>query len=364
MNKTTKHNADFINAILTGEAGQGSAPAQTAAELELLARKKKAARKTVETTEEDLAVAASAEEAILEIGTLDVPVLENAESAQAAQGNAEEPLRYAQASTGTRSDATGGAEPAAVPATGGTQAAVTAAGAEAGFSSWMPYIGGLVAVGGIAAAVGGGGGGSSNPAAAVANAVTGNVVAGPVVTGNGLTVIIYQADGVTELGRTTLDANGNFTVGVGTYTGVVIAKVIDADGGLDYLDEATNANKDLNADLYAAGTVTGGTVTLNINPLTTVAYLKMGTNPSATTVNDTNTAVANAFGLTNLTGTTVIPTTSAAYNPADGLSNGEKYGAALAALSGTDLNNGGNAQTTINNLAAAGRPGCQPDFAR
>ena len=67
MNKTTKHNADFINAILTGEAGQGSAPAQTAAELELLARKKKAARKTVETTEEDLAVAASAEEAILEM---------------------------------------------------------------------------------------------------------------------------------------------------------------------------------------------------------------------------------------------------------------------------------------------------------
>lgn len=33
MNKTTKHNADFINAILTGEAGRAVRLAQTAAEL-------------------------------------------------------------------------------------------------------------------------------------------------------------------------------------------------------------------------------------------------------------------------------------------------------------------------------------------
>ena len=51
---------------------------------------------------------------------------------------------------------------------------------------------------------------------------------GPVVAGHGLTVKLYQADGITPLplqGNTTIhSSSGAFSIDVGSYTGVVIAK--------------------------------------------------------------------------------------------------------------------------------------------
>ncbi|MDP2786708.1 MAG: Ig-like domain-containing protein, partial [Pseudomonadota bacterium] len=217
---------------------------------------------------------------------------------------------------------------------------------------------------GLAAAAGGGGGAGSAVAAAVHNIVTVSIVAGPMLAGNGLTVNLYQADGTTLLGSGQLSDAGTFSFDVGAYTGVVIAKVLDANTGADYIDEATGQARDITADLMAVGVVSTGTVSLNINALTTIASTKAGAvfGGASTAVitadvaSQSNAAVASAFGLTDLTSTVIVTTVDAtgAANPdftPDALSAGEKYGAVLAALSGMDAANSGNMQTTIDSLA-------------
>jgi hypothetical protein len=214
--------------------------------------------------------------------------------------------------------------------------------------------GGLLAAG---VAVGGGGGGSSG-AAAVANAVAVTVIGGPVIPENGLSVELFAADGVTKIGEIVLNSTGQATTQVGDYTGVVIAHVVDSDDGADYLDEATGANKDLNAELYAVGVITSlnSTLSLNLNVLTTVAYHKAvaASDNGALTgeiVDATNAAVAEVFGLTDLHNTTVITTNGDdGYDAGDGLSEGETYGAVLAALAGADDTNGGDTEVTIEHL--------------
>lgn len=185
---------------------------------------------------------------------------------------------------------------------------------------------------------------------------------------NGLTVNIYQADGTTLLGTGKLSATGTFTFDVGSYTGVVIAKVQDNDSGpniTDFIDEATGQARDLTANLMTVGVVSTGTVSLNINVLTTIAATKAGAvfdgasaKPvTADVVVQANTAVANAFGLTDLTGSPVVTTVNtsgtanASFTP-DSLSVAEKYGAVLAAFSGMDTSNGGNMQTAIDSVTA------------
>lgn len=145
------------------------------------------------------------------------------------------------------------------------------------------------------------------------NFVDGVVTAGPVIIGNGLTVNLYKADGTTLLKSGTLNGSGQFHIDIGSYTGVVIAKVIDANAGADYMDEATGLAKNLNANLMAVAVVTGGVVTLNINPVTTIAAIKAGLasdgsgHVDATSVGNANAAVAAAFGLGDITTTTPSP---------------------------------------------------------
>ena len=254
---------------------------------------------------------------------------------------------------------TAGASPAADPVLAGGSGATTPAAPEAPSNtdhdsqSILPWLG----MGALALAATGAGAGSG--AAAVSNFVTGVVVAGPVVGGNGLKVEIFAANGTSKLGEAPLDTNGKFTVNIGSYTGIVIARVVDTSTGVDYLDEATNAPKDLNATLMATTVVPGGIVTININPLTTIAAQKAGlaadgsgslTDTAAVT--NANAAVAAAFGLTDLIGTTAVATNGGNFNATDGLSEGEKIGAILAALSGADQNNNDNSQATINTLVA------------
>ena len=226
---------------------------------------------------------------------------------------------------------------------------------------------GLLSVGGLGLALAGLGGGGGGGGGGVHNIISGVVVGGPVVAGHGLTVKLYQADGVTLLGNTTtLSSSGAFSIAVGNYTGVVIAKLEDSGLGNDFWDEATGLSKDLNANLMAVGVSTGGPVTLNINPLTTLAASKAGAvfaganNPagsiSVATVDQINTAVASVFGLTDLTGTSVVTTVNAdgsanaAFTPAS-LNAGVKYGAVLAALSGMDQVNSGDMQATLTALS-------------
>ncbi|WP_139434213.1 beta strand repeat-containing protein [Aeromonas media] len=218
---------------------------------------------------------------------------------------------------------------------------------------------GALGLGGIALAAGSGGGGDGGSEASVVNKVAGTIVGGPVIAGNDLRVEVYQADGITLLGTAQVNPDGTFSIAVGNYLGVVIARVVNNGPSADYLDEATQAGKDLNADLFAMEVVSepNSTVTVNLNVLSTLAYHKVqdataGGVPAASTVDSINDAVADLFGLPSLHGTTVVPTNGGSFDSNNGLSAGEIYGALLAALSGADTQNGGNSQQTIADLLA------------
>ena len=218
---------------------------------------------------------------------------------------------------------------------------------------------GLLGAGGLVVAASGGGGGGADGGAVVSNTVAGTIVAGPVVAGNDLRVEVFQADGITKLGEALVNADGSFSLSVGSYMGVVIARVVNRGGNADYLDEATQSGKNLNANLFGIEAVTepNSTVTININVMTTLAYLKAieaagGSAPSAALVASITQAIADLFGLPGLHGVAVVPINGGAYDSSNGLSAGEAYGAILAALSGTDALNGGDSQKSINDLLA------------
>ena len=238
--------------------------------------------------------------------------------------------------------------------------------------SYAGYIAGALGLGGVigvAAASGGHGGhdkGGDNSGGEppVQNAVQLNFVGGPALSSNDLKVEIYQADGKTLIGTGTLGADGSVTVSAGSYTGVVIVKLINSGSAADYLDEATGAGKDLSAQLWSMGVISGNnsTLVLNVNVLTTLAYTKaqeaLGGTPdnpatlSATQVTDTATAISNLFGVDNILNTTVTATNGGSFDAADGLSAGEKYGLLLAAFSGAEANAGATTQTILDTVAA------------
>jgi large repetitive protein len=219
----------------------------------------------------------------------------------------------------------------------------------------------LVAGGAAAVAAVASGGGSTAAAVVAANVVSGVITAGPLVAGHGLAVVLYKADGVTLVNGTLVAStatmnvggvSGKFSLDVGSYTGVIVAKVVDSSAGADFNNEANNLATDLTAVLFAVGVMSGGALTLNINPLTTIAGQLAGvasdgsaaTGLTTTTVNNANSSTANAFGLTDVT-TTAPDTTN------DGTTSTNAIGAVLAALSGMDST--GSQQSTIDTLKAA-----------
>ena len=191
--------------------------------------------------------------------------------------------------------------------------------------------------------------------------IQGNIVAGPLVAGHGLTVSIFTSAGTLLQSGVAVANDGSFSIRVSANLGdVLIAKVTDSSTGADYSDEATGAAKDLNAALFATVIVSdlSAPVQAQINPVTTLAAIKAGlsadgsgTISNATAVVNANTLVAKALGLDNVT---VVPVTTngGSYAPSDGLNSGEKLGAVLAALSGLDVTNAGNTQTSLTFLAA------------
>ena len=201
-----------------------------------------------------------------------------------------------------------------------------------------------------------GGGDSGGGGEPPSHTIVGHVIGGPVVAGNDLKATVYAADGTTLLGEGVINADGSVTVQVGAYTGVVVAHVASTGSQADYFDEATGQPKDLgSAVLSSTGTVTaqGITLTLNINVLTTVAYKKAveaaGINPlDAALVSHTNAAVAQAFGLTDLTGDSI----QAIVDSNGNAQSANAYGQILAALSGVDQQFSGNTQATIDALTS------------
>jgi hypothetical protein len=234
--------------------------------------------------------------------------------------------------------------------------------------SWL----GLLALGGLG---GGGGGGSSGAGAGtgtgtgtgttVSNVVSGSFTAGPALAGNGLSVQIYDLAG-NLLGSAKLSDEGDFEVNIGSYSGAVIAKVVDTGVGADFMDEATALGKDLNAVFMAVAVIDGSSnkFTVNINPITTIAAIKVGFNPAdgsgtvsgtnlaekLAVIEEANLAVAKIFGMTELlTQAKVVSTINR-----DGTANASAnvMGKMLAALSGADKNNAGDMAGTLTAISA------------
>ena len=239
--------------------------------------------------------------------------------------------------------------------------------------SYLGYAAGALGLGGVigvAAASGhsghDGGGKHDNGGgeATVENSVQLNFVGGPALSSNDLNVEIYQADGKTLIGTGTLGANGSVTLSAGSYSGVVIVKLVNSGSAADYLDEATGAGKDLSAQLWSMGVISGdnSTLVLNINVLTTIAYTKAqealgGTPDNPATLNaaqvaDTAAALSSLLGVDNILDTTVVATNGGSFDATDGLSAGEKYGLMLAAFSGAEANAGASTQTILDTVIA------------
>lgn len=217
-------------------------------------------------------------------------------------------------------------------------------------NAWA-YVGGGVAL----SAAGGGGG------APVANTqVSGSVVLGPIASGAKLSVQLFDAQGKLLTNDVAVNpSTGKFSANVGHYSGVVIAKLVNADGGADFRDEATGQLLDVTSQLLAVGTASGETLVLNINPLTTIAAQKSGlksdgtfkagvSSLDASTVVGANAEIAKAFGLYGTDVTKLDVTTSIDVNGTKQTPN--TLGAVLAALSGLDAT--GSQQKTIDGLVA------------
>ena len=185
--------------------------------------------------------------------------------------------------------------------------------------------------------------------------VSGQVMAGPVIATHQLSVKLYAADGMTLLGESTLNNHGEFSISLAsTYSGAVIARVFDANDGVDYMDEAGQSARDLDGVLLAAAVVVSGTaLVLNITPVTTIAVHRMGGHTAgnapvqltASEVMAKNRAVADAFGLVDLTSSVIVAAINA--DGSDNSAQANAYGKVLAALSGVDMLRSQTTQSTI-----------------
>ncbi len=187
--------------------------------------------------------------------------------------------------------------------------------------------------------------------------------AGEFIENNGGLVKLYKynsatgrLDFLTDVG---LNNSGAQDFSIGSYEGIIVAKLIDTNGdNADFRDEATGVDTDISAILLAViDTSKGGNIDVSITPLTTIAALRMdlttsgelptGVTLDASTINDTNKGVAKAFGLGN--DADVVTTRVQTVTTQDGeTSTSNAYGNVLAALSGVDSDkNSGDMAATI-----------------
>ena len=265
--------------------------------------------------------------------------LADAQDGESRQNASGEPLQLAQVEAETLGDASASGATVNQSAAVGTEVTPAAgAGSGGGFASSLS---GLQMVSlalssvGLGAAAGGGGSSVSSVISAI---IGGKLQMGAFEAGT-VTVQLYQQDGKTKLGLPGIvDKDGNFSIDIGAYHGVIIAKVLNTDTRGDYVDEATGQLTDLNLALVAVGVTSGAGISLNINPLTTMAARKMmaadGSVASAQDVTDWNAATAKVFGLTG------DVTTNANVSPT------------LTAFSGLDSKYDGHQETTVSTLVS------------
>lgn len=215
-----------------------------------------------------------------------------------------------------------------------------------GMLSIVGLVGGAVAVAALTQK-------KDKPSSTPAGEFAGEVSAGPVIDGNGLTVHLYKADGVTLLGQQKLGADGTFRIAVGDYRGAVIVRVTDDNQATDdYRDEATGELRNLGTTvLLAVGEAKTGAVALNINPVTTIAARQAGLDEAGLGVVTlasalvANSNVSSAFGLSGDV-TQIKPDLTN-----DGTPGANLLGQVMAALSGADASNGGGMRSTLDQFA-------------
>lgn len=151
---------------------------------------------------------------------------------------------------------------------------------------------------------GGGSGSGDGAVSSVDGVITGTAVKGPV---NGATVTAYAINNGlmgAQIGTGTTDAEGNFSVSIGAYSGPVMLRM----SGGTYTDEATGVSMAMQSgDVmtgimphFAAGTVMGG---VQITPLTSMAQARaqaMSGGMTPANITAANTAMGNYFSVNNI----------------------------------------------------------------
>jgi hypothetical protein len=151
---------------------------------------------------------------------------------------------------------------------------------------------------------GGGSGGGDGATSSVDGVISGTAVKGPI---NGATVKAFAINsGVmgTQIGTGTTDAQGNFTLSIGSYSGSVMLQM----SGGTYTDEATGASMTMQSgDVMTsmmpqvnAGAVMSG---VQITPLTSMAQMRaqsMGGGMTPANIAAANTAMGNYFSVSNI----------------------------------------------------------------
>ncbi len=183
---------------------------------------------------------------------------------------------------------------------------------------------------------GGGGGGSDATTSGVNGTIMGTTVKGPV---NGATVTAYAINnGVMgfQIGAATTDAQGNFTMSIGDYSGPVMLRM----SGGTYTDEAIGATMTIQSgDIMTgmmpqaiAGAVMGG---VQITPLTSMAQMRaqsMSGGMTAANITAANAAMGNYFSISDILYTHPMNplTTGSGTGATQDMRN---YGIVLAAMS-------------------------------
>jgi hypothetical protein len=193
----------------------------------------------------------------------------------------------------------------------------------------------LIGIALILSSCGGGGGGTT---AGGNGMISGTASKGPV---NGATVTAFAINNGTmgaQIGSGSTDAQGNFSMAIGSYSGPVLLQM----SGGTYTDEATNTSMTMHAgdvmtsvipSVTAGSTMTG----IQITPLTSMAQTRahnMTGGMSDTNITAANTAVGTYFMVNDILHTSPINPLVQNSGIAAGVDqNMKNYGMAIAAMS-------------------------------
>lgn len=188
----------------------------------------------------------------------------------------------------------------------------------------------------LATACGGGGTSDAGVGSGGTGYISGAVAKGPV--GNATVTAFGIAGGQVsaQVGATTTDTDGNFSMAIGTYAGPVMLQV----RGGSYIDEATGAPMSMapgDVMTVALPTIAGGATTsgVQVTPVTamaqTVAQHRVGGMTDAN-ISAANTAMGNYFSVTDIVHVRPMNPLVAGSGVGAGL-DAQNYGMTLAAMS-------------------------------